>query len=152
MKTHLCNTLLTLSAMAFLFSCAPKEETQSPDDLKAEIAKAEQEFEAAAKNQGIVEAFYSFADENAVIKRGDDSLIFGNENIKAFYEKPVYKDAEVSWSPDFIDVSEDGTMGYTYGKYVWAIKDSTGLTTEYKGVFHTVWKKQADGSWKYVWD
>ena len=23
---------------------------------------------------------------------------------------------------------------------------------EYKGIFHTVWKRQSDNSWKYVWD
>jgi len=35
---------------------------------------------------------------------------------------------------------------------LWKIKDEQGKIAEYKGVFHTVWKKQADKSWKYVWD
>ncbi|MBK7030961.1 MAG: hypothetical protein IPH45_17925 [Bacteroidales bacterium] len=43
-------------------------------------------------------------------------------------------------------------MAYTYGKYTWKINNGNGDTTVYKGVFHTVWKKQGDGSWKYVWD
>jgi len=51
-----------------------------------------------------------------------------------------------------VDASETGDMGYTYGKYTWQSKDSSGKVDEAKGVFHTVWKKQKDGSWKYVWD
>jgi ketosteroid isomerase-like protein len=32
--------------------------------------------------------------------------------------------AIVTWTPDFIDVSQDGSMAYTYGKYLWKIPDS----------------------------
>jgi ketosteroid isomerase-like protein len=58
-----------------------------------------------------------------------------------------FKNASVKWSPDFIDVSSSGDLGYTYGKYVWESKDSTGKTTASKGIFHTVWEKQKDGNW-----
>jgi len=58
----------------------------------------------------------------------------------------------ITWSPDFVETSQDGTIGYTYGNYTWQSKDSSGKVNEAKGVFHTVWKKQKDGSWKYVWD
>jgi len=66
--------------------------------------------------------------------------------------KEARKDATVNWTPDFIDVADDGTLGYTYGKFSWKIKNDQGAVTEYKGVFHTVWKKQKDNTWKYVWD
>src|SRR5436190_424557 len=101
-------------AITFLFSCNSQKENENPDKTKEEIIKAEKEFEAAAKNKGIAEAFYSFADENAVIKREHDTLIKGNENIKSYYQNPAYKNADVSWTPDFTDVSADGNMGYTY--------------------------------------
>jgi len=39
-----------------------------------------------------------------------------------------------------------------YGKYSYSIIDSTGTEISSNGIFHTVWKKQPDGSWKYVWD
>ncbi len=31
-------------------------------------------------------------------------------------------------------------------------KDSIGNDIDNKGVFHTVWKRQADGEWRFVWD
>jgi len=43
-------------------------------------------------------------------------------------------------------------MGYTYGKYIWSSTDPAGKPITFNGIFHTVWKKQPDGSWKYVWD
>jgi len=105
-----------------------------------------------ASGKGLAEAFYYFADENAVIKRGNDTLIRGKENIKTYYYNKKNKNVTLSWTPDFIEVSNCGTLGYTYGKYVMTAKQDNGKTIEFTGVFHTVWKKQADKSWKYVWD
>lgn len=116
------------------------------------IKKAESDFAKMAAEKGIKEAFAFYADSNAVIKREHDSLIHGIEGIRNYYSAPNYSAAKVTWAPDFTDASVTGDFGYTYGKYTWSAQDSTGKSIEYKGVFHTVWKKQADGSWKYVWD
>lgn len=117
-----------------------------------EIITVEKEFQDDLKAHGAAYAFYQYAAENAVIKRGNDSLITGNLAIKNYYSKPVYKNAIAEWRPDYVDVSDDGSMAYTYGKYKWSIKDLTGNTKTFEGVFHTVWKKMKDGKWKYVWD
>lgn len=137
-------------ALAFLLmaSCNKSADKES---IKKEILKAEQEFKKMAAEKGIAEAFVFYADENAVIKRANDSLVIGRESIKKYYENQKTSNATVEWAPDFIDVSDDGTMGYTYGKYIWTITDSTG-SKEFKGIFHTVWKKQKNGEWRYVWD
>ncbi|MFP5042891.1 YybH family protein [Parasediminibacterium sp. JCM 36343] len=136
----------------FLVAACKMQPADLHEQAKKDIADAEKAFEKMAEEKGIAEGFCYFADSNAIIKRGDDSLIIGKDGIKHFYARPYFKTASVSWSPDFIDASIDGTMGYTYGKYIWVSKDSTGKTKELKGIFHTVWKKQKDGSWKYVWD
>ena len=119
---------------------------------KIEIAAAEKDFAKMAGEKGIAEAFAFFADTSAVIKRQHDTLIHGKEAIRNFYSADFFKSATVTWAPDFIDAAESGDIGYTYGKYTWQSKDSIGKTNEVQGVFHTVWKKQADGSWRYVWD
>ncbi len=126
--------------------------SKSLNDLKQEIIKTEKEFETAVKEKGVAKAFYYYADENAVIHRQNDTLIKGNENIKKFYQNKIYQHVILSWTPDFVDVSADGTLGYSYGKYVMRINENNGKPYEFKGVFHTVWKKQGNGTWKYVWD
>ena len=120
--------------------------------VKAEVLKAEEDFKNLSQSKGIAQAFYTFADSNAVIKREHDTLIEGKENIKTYYAQPKFTKAFVSWKPDFIQVSDDGTLAYTFGKYVWTVTDSVGNKKDFKGIFHTVWKRQKDGSWKYVWD
>jgi ketosteroid isomerase-like protein len=57
------------------------------------------------------------------------------------------------WNPDTVIVAERGELVYTYGKYEHLEKDSVGnLKISSSGIFHTIWKKQKDGSWKFVWD
>ena len=142
--------------LSILLSCSSPNSSNKnrPDseNAKEEIEKAEKDFAQMAADKGIADAFYFFADSTATIKRQNDTLIHGKEAIRNFYSTPFYQKATVKWSPDFVHASMDGDMGYTYGKYVWSSTDSTGKPITFNGVFHTVWKKQPDGSWKYVWD
>jgi ketosteroid isomerase-like protein len=139
---------LIVTIGVFLTSCNNVDK----EEIKKEIFQAEKAFEKMTAEKGLPQAFYYFADENAVIKRENDTLIMGKENIKTYYEKNYNENTKVNWTANFIDVSDCGTLAYTYGNYTWLIKNSDGEEVEYKGVFHTVWKKQHDGSWKYVWD
>ena len=144
--------LTALIILLFAFFSCTESKTINTDTAKKEIADTEKAFETMVKDKGIAEAFAFYADSNAVIKRRNDSLIKGKDAIRNFYENDFYKTASVTWSPDFIETSPDGNLGYTYGKYLWQSKDSTGKTNENRGVFHTVWKRQKDGNWRYVWD
>lgn len=121
------------------------------EELKAEVFDTEKAFEKLCADSGIAVGFMRFADEKAIILRGNDSIIKGKEAIGNFYKKTDSK-TSVSWTPDFIDVSKDGSLAYTYGGYILKIQQDDGTIKEFKGVFHTVWKRQKDGSWKYVWD
>lgn len=120
--------------------------------LSKEVEQTEFAFQNQLNKEGAATAFYNFAAPEAVIKRENDSLIKGNTAIKNYYNKTFYEKAKAIWKPDFIDISEDGTMAYTYGKYTWTFSSKEGKEETYKGVFHTVWKKMPDKSWKYVWD
>ena len=142
----------SLVLLIFLVSSCHNGSDNKINNAKQEIKQAEKDFEKMAGEKGIAEAFAYFADSAAVINRANDSLIRGKESIRNFYAADRFKTATVKWSPDFVDVSTTGDLGYTYGKYTWQSKDSSGKINESRGIFHTVWKKQKDGSWKYVWD
>ena len=138
-----------ISLLAFLTAC---QQPVNKEKIKQEIFQTEKAFEKMCAEEGMQEAFYFFADDSAVIKRQNDTLITGKENIKDYYSNPAFKMANVTWTPDFIDVSESGDMAYSYGKYLWVIWNAEGDTAEFEGVFQTIWKRQPDGKWKYVWD
>lgn len=136
-------------AFIFFSSCSG---TVDKEAVKQEVFKTEKAFEAMAAEKGIAEAFSFFADENGVIKRQKDTLISGKEGIFRYYDNETMKRAIVQWTPDAIEVSDDGSMASTYGKYLWRMPGENGDTTEHRGVFHTVWKKKPDGTWRYLWD
>ena len=138
--------------LLILSGCSPKSETKNLAYVKLEIVKTEKDFEKLVAEKGLAEGFYQFADSNAVIKREHDTLIIGKINIKNYYSNSKYQNASVTWSPDAVTVSDGGDMVSSYGKYVWTFKDTSGKEQVSKGVFHTVWKKQKDGYWKYIWD
>ena len=134
--------------LVLLISCSPVNEKEQAE---TNILQAEREFAQMAREVGIVEAFLAYADPNAVLMR-NDSLIIGKNNITLFMGDINYGDAVLSWEPDFVEASSSGDLGYTYGKYTYSATGPDGTLRSAQGVFHTVWKKQPDGSWKYVWD
>ena len=87
-----------------------------------------------------------------MILRGD-RLIEGKGSIEEYLTSADSDSIEqqLSWSPDFIGVSDSGDLAYTYGRYTYT-RIFKADTTSANGYFHTVWKRQTDGSWKYVWD
>lgn len=116
-----------------------------------EIRQTEKEFAEMAEKEGIAAAFsYYFAD-SGVISYGD-TILRGRSAVIGHYSHPKYKNARLTWAPEFVDASASGDLGYTYGRYTFTARDSAGTIHESNGIFHTVWKRQADGSWKFVWD
>jgi ketosteroid isomerase-like protein len=145
------NKLLSLSILFFvvLLACSTNTSDQQLFSWMNEIRKAEADFAEMVKNEGIHDAFLAFAADDAVLMR-DNKLIIGKLQID---QSLAGRNAKtLTWSPDFVDVSSSGDMGYTYGTFVFTATDSLGNTVENTGVFHTVWKRQDDGSWKFVWD
>lgn len=124
-----------LISIFFFASCKPGKEKQM-EQWKTEIRQTEQAFAEMAQKEGIPEAFLTYAADDAVILRSN-KLIRGKQALKAFYSQQTTPSEQVSltWKPDFVDVSESGDLGYTYGTYQYAITDSLGNTKTSEGIF-----------------
>jgi ketosteroid isomerase-like protein len=140
---------LVPAAMLMMISCGPSRIPGDVEQWKHEIVQTERDFAKMVQEEGIEKAFITFADENAVLQRNND-LVIGKERIAAHYQGQNSKG--LSWKPDFVEVSNSGDLGYTYGRYRFTSVDSSGHTQEQTGVFHTVWKRQDDRTWRFVWD
>ena len=145
--------LLALLVLLLISTCNPYTKKDSYEKWKNEILETEQNFATMAKEEGISEAFLNYAAEDAVLMR-NNTLVVGKKGITEFFENQSLEDNEISltWKPDFVDVAASGDLGYTYGKYIFSITDSSGIKRENSGISHTVWKKQPDGTWQFVWD
>ena len=121
------------------------------DQFKLEILDTEKAFAQLVKEKGMKIGFLTYASDQAVLNRGG-KLIRGKKEIEVYFDQLTLKDVRLEWAPDFVDVSASGDLGYTYGKYTFEAIDQTGQETRSTGIFHTVWKKEPNGEWRYVWD
>jgi ketosteroid isomerase-like protein len=134
-----------------LSACSKGDDLANMKKAREEIVQTEREFEQMAASKGLSEAFAYYADAAAALNRGG-YVVHGKDSIRLIYLAPRFKGVKLEWKPDFIEVSKSADLGYTYGKYTFSTQDSTGKVAVSKGIFHTVWKKQADGQWRFVWD
>jgi ketosteroid isomerase-like protein len=144
------NLMVVLIFGISFFACNSERKVKDNQQFRAEILQTEKDFMNMAKEEGLAKAFFAFAAEDAVIRR--DSLYKGKNAIRIYYERQTAKDVKLEWTPDFVDVSISGDLGYTYGSFVYSAIDAAGKPAQAKGIFHTVWKKQTDGKWRFVWD
>lgn len=145
--------LLQLSAFLVLVmcGCANEKSEQDIEKWKSEIIQVEKDFDAMAQTEGLAKAFHQYAASDGVIRR-KNKVIQGKSAIKAWYEKDMRPNETLTWTPTFVEVSNSGDLAYTYGNYIFKSVDSTGSVKENTGIFHTVWKRQTNGEWKFVWD
>ena len=126
-------------------------ETVSREIVIQQIYQVEQAFNQMLAEKSLTEAFDYYAAEEATLVRGT-KVITGKSNIKAYHQTSTMSDVKLTWKPDFVDLSDDYSMAYTFGQYQYSGIDKEGKGVSSTGVFHTVWKRQANGSWKYVYD
>lgn len=119
--------------------------------VKQELAAMEDQFCAMAKERGILAAFQHFAAPDVAFIDTDPRKFRGPAAVieRMGTDKPG---VSLEWSAYFTDVSADGTLGYNYGRYTLSVLGSDGKAVTRTGWFLTIWKRQPDGSWRYVMD
>lgn len=94
------------------------------------------------------EKFAAFFADGASIYPPAMPIITGGEAIRKTYSQMSGSPGfALSWTATKADVGTGGDVGYTSGTY----QMTMGGVTE-KGKYITVWKKQADGTWKVAED
>jgi ketosteroid isomerase-like protein len=114
-----------------------------------EMVQTEQAFSKMAADKNTRDAFLTFI--------ADDGLLFRPTAVNGkqwMSEHPVPasdKQALLAWQPAFADMSAAGDLGFTTGP--WEFKeDKKDEKPAGYGHFVTLWKKQADGTWRFVLD
>ena len=137
--------LLSLLAVSLTAFAADTE------SLKKELAAMEDEFCAATRTLGILAAFKHYAAPDATMLAVDPRKFRGAEAIERAIG-PDRPGTTVTWSAHHTDLSADGTLGYNYGRYEWKFTTPEGKHGTSTGWFLTIWKRQPEGTWRYVLD
>jgi ketosteroid isomerase-like protein len=100
-----------------------------------------------------VDKSVSFCDEKGAVLAPNAPIAEGRPAIaKSFSGFFALPDLKITWHADKVDVAKSGELGYTSGTYQMTFTGPGGKTIPDKGKYVTVWKKEADGSWKVLLD
>jgi ketosteroid isomerase-like protein len=121
------------------------------EKLKTEVARIEDAFCAMAREKGLLAAFEHFAAPDVAFIDTDPRKFRGLEAVRERMG-PDQPGVKLTWSASFTDVSDDGTLGYNYGRYESRRPGADGKEVVRGGWFLTIWKRQPDGTWRYVMD
>jgi ketosteroid isomerase-like protein len=141
MKTTVC-----LIALFLLAATAQKPTTESP--LHSMVA-TERAFSQASADKGTRDSFLMFIAEDGILFR--PSAVLGKKWLLEHPVPLVENRPLLSWQPTFAYMAAAGDMGYTFGpwEYKQSINDQKPSAF---GHFITMWKKQADGAWRFAID
>jgi ketosteroid isomerase-like protein len=78
-------------------------------------------------------------------------LIIGPDQVREFYRAQT-PGSTLNWQPVFADGAESGELAVTVGESVFTGRGPTGAVVQRFGKYLTVWKRQPDGSWKFLVD
>lgn len=120
----------------------------TPDDL----VRREAEF-AEAVASGDVERFRSFVAEDATFISPDGSIAEGREAVVADWRSLIENpERNLTWKPLRARLSDDGSLGYTFGEWSMTRAGGGGSQLVGTGRYATVWRKGTDGVWRVVLD
>jgi ketosteroid isomerase-like protein len=127
-------------ALLMLFALARPAVAQ-PADAEAVVA-AERAFAADALATGLDASFLKWSTEDAVmIADGGARLAREVLNPHARFDRNA---PSLVWWPNWAGISKSGDLGFTTGPV-----EVGGVRS---GHYFTIWERQADGGWKWVYD
>jgi hypothetical protein len=127
-------------AAVLLATCPALAQTRTPD--AAPIVAAERAFAADAPALGLTASFNKWAVPDAVMIAGGQV-----QTVRDLFPPEVPRPADevrLEWWPNFAGISRSGDLGFTTGGVA-----TNGRRT---GHYFTIWMKQSDGSWRWVYD
>jgi ketosteroid isomerase-like protein len=126
-------------------SCRSKTEADRKKALENMI-NTDKAFSEMSSQQGMKRAFIEFIDNNGVLLRANHLPIIGADAID-YLSRVNDSTYKLTWMVTGGNISSSEDLGYTYGIYKLAMKD-----TSIRGTYVSIWKKQANGKWKFVLD
>ena len=137
----------TVLCLLLVYFLVPLALTQ--DSTLSSLVDTERAFARAAAERNTREAFLAFIADNGILFR--PNAVNGKKWLQESPTPASTKRALLSWQPIFADLSQAQDLGYTTGPWEYK-EDINDREPVAYGNFVTVWKRQSDGSWKFVID
>ena len=142
---------LLLVPVIFLFTACnilSEKKSEAGPDEKQKMMDADRAFSKLSVEKGMKHAFLEYIDSNGVLLKPNQFPIIGADAID-FLIQENDSTYSLQWVPKDGGIAKSGELGYTYGLYVLKPHEKD---TAFFGTYVSIWKKQLDGSWKFVLD
>ena len=151
MKTRLIFLLLLIVSFSCGTNNKPVSDAQKEPIKEIAIRTLTETDKSWCQSVSDLEGFISFLDDEVVWYFCIFPALKGKDAVRSFYKK-MFEDKTFSftWTPERIDVSNCGDMGYIYGTYKVITSGSSKQQQEITHNFATVWKKNNAGTWKVI--
>jgi ketosteroid isomerase-like protein len=151
-----CRLLSTVAASGItllVIGCTPQQPAPAADTRAADeaaIRAADAAWSQAAKSADGMLPFY--ADDATILAPNAPMASDGDSRRKAITALFAMPGAALSWQATKVEVARSGDIGYSLGTYEMTMNDASGTPVSDRGKYTTIWRKQADGTWKVVVD
>jgi len=117
---------------------------------EAALLQADRDFNQATQEKRL-DGWMQFMADDVVLLHGKP--VVGKEAARAALTEEWNNPAHsLTWEPKHAELFKNGKFGYTSGRWVYRDKNEKGESILLEGDYLTVWKMQADGSWKVIFD
>jgi ketosteroid isomerase-like protein len=134
--------------ITILFMNLSCNEKKVPGDASI-LLKTDTDFSDLSVKKGMFSAFLFYIADDGVILRDNSYPEKGKDALAKRYSGKSDSSFVLSWEPLKASIAGSGEIGYTYGIWTNTEKASGAIS---KGTYITIWKKQKDGSWKFILD
>jgi ketosteroid isomerase-like protein len=118
---------------------AAKKKPAPPPVTPAPVVAAEKAFAVDGVAMGVKQSFLKHMADDAIVFQPDP--MNAREAISKQSDAPGPK---LEWWPTWAGIAQSGDLGFTTGPYA--------VDGVRRGHYFTVWMRQADGAWKWVYD
>jgi len=124
--------------------------TPAIETATAQVRAADSSFSDLAYRMGTGFAFSNTAADNGVVF-GAPQIVVGPDAIRSFYAAQGTS-TSLNWHPVYTVVAGSRDLGFTIGEYIATGRGPSGAAVQRFGKYLTVWKRQRDGTWKFLVD
>ena len=117
-----------------------------PEKERQSLLERERQFLSARRATEMPQVFVEFAGDDIRVYRQDEQPIKGKEAVRLYF---LRKPFQQTWEARKAEVAGSADLGYTYGNYELRDQETNVLQ---KGYYTRVWKRDAAGEWKIVFD
>lgn len=141
---------LAMSLVLLMLSSSTQPSFAQPRGGEAALLQADRDFNKATQEERL-DGWMQFMADDVVLLR--TKPVVGKEaaraELKEEWDDPAHS---LTWEPKHAELFKSGKFGFTSGRWIYHGKNEKGESLQLEGDYLTVWKLQADGSWKVVYD